>query len=502
MAQQTTLDFSNAIAPRNPTKHTEPPPTCTEPGPPAKRTKTSRLPPPPEYSVCSPDTPSLSGRELKQYVETIASTRTQPIPFEEYLCKRLSAEHLEWYRTLLSLRINSDERYPIEFDRLWPMCGYSRKDPAVRALEKTQEKTPGKSPGYTNLHPPVEVNSRRGPDSTAYKLTIECAETFAARAPVGLSVTLFFIRLHAVTEEYMLIDSEIRGKRGILDEVHKTLVDEYRGKDIVYLGFVQHLNSAEDVYSMGHCRDIADRFQQHRKKYGNFHLVYAKKAPYKARAEQAIFHHPLVAPMRDQSIMEGDRELFRVLNTEGALTSLKNTIDKVTDEVCVEQGTVLHVTERQTPKSPEELAHEIRLREMDERQTADKWAHEVLMQDRKCQHEIHLMEMKMELASLRRRTPAVLPDSVEELDPIEKWWNENTEPANAHITSKTLMENWNAYSKRKDNVTQFNKLLRSKGIIVKRSVRIGPNVATGVENRKLKEANDQSDTEEIELLEM
>ena len=136
----TTLDFGNA--------------------PVAKRSKIqATLPAPPEYSVCSPDTPALYGRELKQYIETIASVCTSPIQFEEYLGKRLSTEHVVWYSTLLSARMDSEERYPVDFDKLWPML-YSRKDPAIRALCRDHRDILE----YINLHSNVEEDSRRGPE--------------------------------------------------------------------------------------------------------------------------------------------------------------------------------------------------------------------------------------------------------------------------------------------------------------------------------------------------
>jgi|SRR5215217_908000 len=495
---QTTLGFENA--------------------PVAKRPKTqATLPAPPEYSVCSPDTPALYGRELKQYVKTIASVCTSPIPFEEYLRKRLSTEHVVWYSTLLSARMDSEERYPIDFDKLWPML-YSRRDNANRALEKTYKI----NDDFLPLEPPEVqdsrkdhrdildhinslsdegVNSRRGPAPASYRLTLECAKSFSANAgtDAGRAVRDFFLKVHSVTEEFMLIDSVIRGTQRERAVVEENLLRTFKGEqDVVYLGFIQPYDEETDIYSIGHAKNIGNRIKDHRKKYGNFDLVYAKKTPYKQSCEQAIFKHPLVSPIRDGSLMQGDTELFKVFRNDGAILSLKNTIDQVCVDVCVAQGGDVHVTERQTAKTSEEMAHEIKLLEK-------KFELETLASEKRYAHEIRIMEMKIELK--RGKPPEPEPEIVIEREAgsvgnivqintpsapsIVIWFESCTQPSNVHISSKVLLHSYNAfYGRSDDKVKKFNAKLRAVGVCVKKSVRssVGDTscVTSGVEDRCLR----------------
>lgn len=470
---QTTLDFENA--------------------PVAKRPKTqATLPAPPEYSVCSPDTPALYGRELKQYIETIASVCTSPIPFEEYLGKRLSAEHVLWYSTLLNARMTSEKKYPINLDDLWPIVEYSRKDNAITALvQKHRENT-----DYILLLNVKENDSRRGRNPTTYMLTLECAKLFSVRAgtAVGERIAEFFVKLHSATEEFMLIDSMIRGTQKGRADVEENLLRTFGGEqDVVYLGFVQPYDKETDIYSIGHAKNIGNRIKHHRKKYGNFDLVYAKKTPYKQSCEQAIFKHPLVSPIRDGSLMEGDTELFKVSRNDGAILSLKNTIDQVCADVCVAQGGVVHVTERQTAKTSEEMIHEIKLLEK-------KFELETLASEKRYAHEIRIMEMKIEL-KMGQKQRETEPEMVIEREAgsvntpsapsIVIWFESCTQSADFHISSRALYASYNAYiGATVGSLKDFNKRLKATGVKVKKSARTSQGVQAGVERRRLNPDHD------------
>lgn len=453
---------------------------------PRRRNKTQvTLPPPPEYTVCSPDTPMYYGNELLRYVENVASTRSESIPFVEYLNKRLSDEHMNWYTALLSARLGSDEKYHIDLDDLWPMLEYSRKDNATKVLEEKYRKD-------TDYFLPRDDSERKtgrgGHNQKHYLLTFECARKFASRAgtSVGKRVSDFFVRIQGVSEEFLLIDAAIRSKANTLGAVHDVLLREYDGKDIIYVAFIGHLDDETDLKSIGHTGDIRKRAREQCKKYGNFKLTHAVQSPHKHKCEQGIFHHPLVAPMRDLTIVDGDQELFRVPRKQGSSDSLYDVINTVAREVRVSEGGNVAVHERQIPKTPEEMAHEIHLKEMDER-----------MLDKKHEHEIRVLEMKLAAAPCKRKPPVEPEVPVDQA--IKEWWNECTMPAGMHIPARTLLASWVAFSGDKNaSLMEFNKKLRGSGVVIKKGVRTKSSamsaersaikespVATGVERRDL-----------------
>lgn len=75
----------------------------------------------------------------------------------------------------------------------------------------------------------------------------------------------------------------------------------------------------------------------------------------------------------------------------------------------------------------------------------------------------------------------------EESNVYLQWWNENTEPASSHVSSKDLLADFCAFINNFHvSIKEFNKGLRQIPVTVKKSIRTADGVHTGVERRKLK----------------
>jgi len=99
--------------------------------------------------------------------------------------------------------VNRQDRYPVDFDRAWPWVGYSRKDPAKRAILAQFAET-------THFHITVEVVERaQGGGSPVEKiwLTADCFKEFCMMAGTerGREVRAYFIQceqqLKSIAEE-------------------------------------------------------------------------------------------------------------------------------------------------------------------------------------------------------------------------------------------------------------------------------------------------------------
>lgn len=129
---------------------------------------------------------------------------------------------MEDLMTEITLYLQSNQMFPVDFDAFWQWCGYARKDNAKRVLEKN----------FTldidfNLRHIAEVR-KEGKRKVKRQveqitLTIDCAKSFAmlAQTEKGREVRLYFLecekRLKALTGG--------KNKLQILKESVETLID-------------------------------------------------------------------------------------------------------------------------------------------------------------------------------------------------------------------------------------------------------------------------------------
>lgn len=118
----------------------------------------------------------------------------------------------------ITLYLQSNQMFPVDFDAFWQWCGFARKDSAKRTLEKSFTQ----SIDYQVFHPDVE-NPKGGRPVAMICLSIDCAKSFAmlAQTEKGREVRLYFLecekRLKALTKG--------KNKLQILKESVETLID-------------------------------------------------------------------------------------------------------------------------------------------------------------------------------------------------------------------------------------------------------------------------------------
>jgi phage anti-repressor protein len=122
----------------------------------------------------------------------------------------------------ITLYLQSNQTFPVDFDAFWQWCGYSTKQKAEQMLQKnfTQEVD-------FNFNREVKVQKEGKRQVTrkikSYQLTIDCAKSFAmlAQTEKGREVRLYFLecekRLKALTKG--------KNKLQILKESVETLID-------------------------------------------------------------------------------------------------------------------------------------------------------------------------------------------------------------------------------------------------------------------------------------
>jgi phage anti-repressor protein len=194
--------------------------------------------PPPYNTLVSANIGPLTGSDLRQYVDTIVKNSIDPIAMTDYLQHRLSPENMRLFTDLLKLRIETDDPYPVVFDDLWPKIGYTFKKHAVTALKKNYRENLD-----FILLPVIRQQDERphgGSNRDDYMLSLECAKLFSASASTeqGRSIAVFFVKFHAVMEEYALIQNGIERKLVAMQTRHQTLLRAFGGRDLMYKALI------------------------------------------------------------------------------------------------------------------------------------------------------------------------------------------------------------------------------------------------------------------------
>ncbi len=286
---------------------------------------------PPPYEV-DQTIDRYNGQKLTKLITKIADMRLHPIEFDEYLEKRLDDEQLTWYNTVMKLRFESEDEYPIDFDILWQMAGYSTKQKAKNMLiENFREKS-----DYSLLNQKVKqitVLGSGGHNIDKIFTTLHCAELFSvqARTQEGKKMANFFIKVTHITQEFMLINARINERLAGYQAVHNELVSRFEGKDCIYAARVAKHESGNSIVSMGHSNCCAKRTVALKKKYGEHLLFCVTPVHYKHKTEQAIFSHPSIACMMDKTILEGDKELLLV--PENLVPTISQTVNQTQREI-------------------------------------------------------------------------------------------------------------------------------------------------------------------------
>ncbi len=195
---------------------------------------------------------------------------------DAWLADQFDDDHKAMYATLLKTRLDADGvNYPVDFDSLWPMLGYTRKDNAKTKLKKVCDI----SQDYMVL---LQTQEKLLRGSEAIVLTFHAAQRFALQAGTARSreIADFFISALKAVQEYHILSvhyDKQQAVREATEDVMRSFLE--KNKKIVYIGDLEMING-EHLVKIGSTNDGPTRIQTLKKSFPNgLRLVHIEEHP-------------------------------------------------------------------------------------------------------------------------------------------------------------------------------------------------------------------------------
>lgn len=316
---------------------------------------------------------------------------------DTWLSERLCASHQKLYSTLMQMRsLSENDPFPVDFDTLWPMLGYTRKDNAKRKL-KTACSLDGeyKSLLHAEEHTPIRV-------ATGGKLylTLDAAQRFAlmSQTAQGNEIAEFYVTTMRVIQEYHVLSLHYDKRQGMMEAAEEaTLAFLEKNKKIVYVGDLGIIDN-EHLIKVGSTNDGPTRIQTLKKAFPNgIRLVHIEEHP-EFRELEARFKKHINVSCRQRNVTHLGKKY-----TECFAIDAQMTIDhyvKVIKQLCL---TLVDHTQAG-------WSHDIRMKELEiekaklelekgQQARVDEQPLRVKLELARMEHE-QTMQMKLELARM------------------------------------------------------------------------------------------------------
>ncbi len=160
---------------------------------------------------------------------------------DAWLSDKLSDEHKTLYSTLMQLRHDVEGQFPVDFDRLWPMLGYTRKDSAKSKLVDVCSMPRD----YRVLRRSPEQPHTGGHNAEVIFLTFDAAQRFSLQSGTSRSkeIAEFFITALKVVQEYHWLSIHYDKRQAVMAATEATMLSFLeKGKKIVYMGDLGIIN--------------------------------------------------------------------------------------------------------------------------------------------------------------------------------------------------------------------------------------------------------------------
>lgn len=184
------------------------------------------------------------------------------------------------------LNYNSKSDFVIDLDDIWKWLGFSRKDPAKRAVQKFFTKD---TDYKIALHPNVERKNEGGFNRETVLLNIETFKTLCMLASTskGKEVRNYFLKLEDIMHDLLKEESEELRKRLTLqtnkskEELHNLILTGYDKRNVVYVGDI-----GGNMVKYGWSNNLSERFTSHKGTYGShFKFLYVIECDYNKELE-------------------------------------------------------------------------------------------------------------------------------------------------------------------------------------------------------------------------
>ena len=208
------------------------------------------------------------GIMIPEHVQEKVSQLWNAPSIAEWLTERLTAKEKQMYTNLMAARYSTSDAFPVNFEDLWRMIGYSTKqkakDALIHSFKEGSDFLINREVEQVGQDSNVEqVRQHGGHNVKNYALTIDCAQQFAleAKTEAGREVRSFFVRVLTVIQEYHLLTVLLAERQRGMEEKHKLLIQQNpSGTGVIYILDMGIIDGVHYV-KVGATDDASKRFQ-------------------------------------------------------------------------------------------------------------------------------------------------------------------------------------------------------------------------------------------------